>query len=364
MRRLGPVIASVLIAAGATGLGAEAVTTAMARPSTAALAQSSMECGARDARSTVTRFLAAFNRGDLRKLNVLVALGAGFDSYAVNGGPGQRVRRAASNRSTLIPYFAERHRRSERLVLMRFGVDRRSLGKASFWFELLRRADDLKPEALYVGKGAVGCNRRRAIAAWAMGPNGQPTLPAPQSYAETCRLVGSWCELEPSPGGLPPGLRRPLSLPAIGLGGTCPTTKGQRFDGQFGGVALGEGPVQPLIAGGGARTEQGVIVFRPYAARRRGWYRAKTLWFARPDYGGPVLIRGRQLDGTRAVILGEAPSLVDPQMGPGATLNGREGWREWPGGTWLRTPGCYAWQIDGTDFSQVIVFQAVFRPPD
>jgi hypothetical protein len=49
-------------------------------------------------------------------------------------------------------------------------------------------------------------------------------------------------------------------------------------------------------------------------------------------------------------------------MGSGPTLNGRDGWRQWPGGTWLRTPGCYAWQIDGTDFSDVIVFEADFRP--
>lgn len=56
MRRLGTVIACGLIAAGAIGLGAGTVT-AIARPSTATLEQSSIACSARDARSTVTASL-------------------------------------------------------------------------------------------------------------------------------------------------------------------------------------------------------------------------------------------------------------------------------------------------------------------
>jgi hypothetical protein len=37
------------------------------------------------------------------------------------------------------------------------------------------------------------------------------------------------------------------------------------------------------------------------------------------------------------------------------------GQREWPGATWIRTPGCYACQIDGLHFSYVIVFEAKFE---
>ena len=58
--------------------------------------------------------------------------------------------------------------------------------------------------------------------------------------------------------------------------------------------------------------------------------------------------------------MGEGPQLVDPQLGPGPPLNNKDGWREWPGGTSLHVPGCYGWQIDGTDFSYVIVFRATF----
>src|SRR5207245_3446782 len=108
--------------------------------------------------------------------------------------------------------------------------------------------------------------------------------------------------------------------------------------------------------------EGGVITFQPGRGKyRKRWRSVKTLWFSISGYQGPVLIRGRQLDGPHVTVFGEGvPAVIDPQFGPGPTLNGRDGWREWPGGTWLRHPGCYAWQIDGTGFSHVIVFKAVF----
>src|SRR5712691_1129694 len=327
-----------------------------------ALAAAPNECGARPARTAVTRFLSAFNSGDLTQLDRLIASSGAFGGYVVNGVPGGRVGKAARTRSTLIAYFSQRHRHGEQLLLTRFGFSGRSLGEARFWFELVRSADDLVPPELYPGKGVLSCAGLRRLVVWEMGPNSEPRLPAPQSYAETCRLVSSWCELEQSAGGIPDALRRPLALPSVEPGGVCPATGGHPFDnGQFAGTVLGDGPVQPLIPG--SQAARGILTFHPYAyVERRGWYSLKTLWFSDPSYRGPLLIRGRQLDGPHEIVLGEAPALVDPQLGPGATLNGMNGWREWPGGTWLRTPGCYAWQIDGTTFSHVIVFNAVFLP--
>jgi hypothetical protein len=321
-------------------------------------------CGAVKARSTVNQFVAAFNRGQPEKLGRLFARGnEGFQWYAVDADPGLRLNDAAKNRTTLLRYFAERHRHSERLVLQQFTYKGYSLGKAEFTFELVRGADDLTPEVAYGGKGAITCWGHGGISVWAMGPNSEPTLPAPQSYAETCQLV--WCTLDPTTGGVPDALRRPLDLPSVQPGDVCPATGGQHFEnGQFGGIALGHGPVQPLLApvtnADRTQAQQGVLVFRPM--ERPGWSAIKTLWFSSPDYQGPLYIRGRQLDGTHTPAFGESPSLVDPQIGPGATLNGIDGWRTWPGATWLRTPGCYAWQIDGTDFTEVIVFKAIFAP--
>lgn len=74
---------------------------------------------------------------------------------------------------------------------------------------------------------------------------------------------------------------------------------------------------------------------------------------------GPVLVRGRRLGADDRIAFGEEPSLTDPQLPPGPTIDGAHGWREWPGGTFLRSLGCYAWQVDGAGFSDVVVFEAV-----
>ena len=182
----------------------------------------------------------------------------------------------------------------------------------------------------------------------------------PTDYQQTCSTVTSWCQA--TTGQVPSSLRRPLALPRVAPGGACPVTHGARYaNGQFGGIALGEGPVQPLLVPNGDRgvsaALRGVLRFRP---GDDGWHQLKTLWFSTPGYQGPVLIRGRRLDGTNPVVFGEAPDLMDPQLPPGPTVNGRNGYREWPGATWLRSPGCYGWQVDGLGFTRVHVFQAVW----
>jgi len=188
-------------------------------------------------------------------------------------------------------------------------------------------------------------------------------LPTPQSYGETCSLVGSWCD-EPNPFAsrhIPAALRRPLHLPKVRPGGRCPASSGRRIDNdQFGGVALGRGPVRPLVtasAVSGGDLQHGVLPFGRVPGT--SWRVVKTLWFSEPRYRGPVLIRGRQLGGSAKLVFGEGPSLLDPQLPPGPTPNGTNGWREWPGGTYTRSFGCYAWQVDGTSFSSVIVFKAI-----
>jgi hypothetical protein len=346
-------------AAISTGLLLAAVIFATAHvQASASGARPQAGCAARAPRALVTDFLAAFNRGDLRRVDRLVAPGRTFRHYTVSGGPGQRVGTGARARSTLIDYLAERRGHSEQLLLTWFAVARRGPATATFQFDVVRSADDLALPTLYRGSGAVICAGGRRLVTWAMAPNAERIVPAPQTYADTCRLMSAWCEIQPTPGGIPEALRRPLVLPRVPPGAECPTTSGRLFEnGQFAGLALGEGPVQPLVTGGPAASP--VLSFR--AVGSRGWYDTKTLWFAWPEYRGPVFIRGRQLDGLRTVVLGESPRLVDPQLGPGDTVNGMNGWREWPGGTYLRTPGCYGWQVDGTNFSHVIVFKAVFR---
>lgn len=92
-----------------------------------------------------------------------------------------------------------------------------------------------------------------------------------------------------------------------------------------------------------------------------GWGGQKVLWFGAPSYTGPVLIRGVRLDGNSPVgfQLGDSPALPEMQFPPGPSENvSATGWRNWPSQTLLKAPGCYAWQIDGTTFSTVVVFKA------
>jgi hypothetical protein len=72
-----------------------------------------------------------------------------------------------------------------------------------------------------------------------------------------------------------------------------------------------------------------------------------------------VRIRGARIDAPGSIAFGEGPDQEELIFPPGPTVNGRDGWREAPGGTYVKAPGCYAWQVDGVGFSTIIVFRAV-----
>src|SRR6267378_6811531 len=125
------------------------------------------------------------------------------------------------------------------------------------------------------------------------------------SYRETCGLVASWCV--PVQGAVPKAIRRPLRLPHIPPGQACPRTGGTAIDnGQFRGIALGVGPVRPLVAADPQKVGRGVVPF----VRRDGWWAVKTLWFSTPAYRGPLLIRGRRLSDGTPIVFGERPTLI------------------------------------------------------
>jgi len=47
--------------------------------------------------------------------------------------------------------------------------------------------------------------------------------------------------------------------------------------------------------------------------------------------------------------------LQEPTAG---SVDEEPGWREWPSYTYVPAVGCFAYQVDGTSFSEVIVFEA------
>jgi hypothetical protein len=180
-------------------------------------------------------------------------------------------------------------------------------------------------------------------------------------------------------------LARPLHLPALGPRGRCPVSSGYTVNNPyFGGTALGSGSVRVLIANAGS-----ILRGRPElgTTEARGWYALQTLWFAMPGYDGPFIVRGGRLGkrgpidvqpGGTGLIPGSGPLVVpagptintyytnwrpghvrDPVTGRLVpTLRGY-GYRTVPGSTWVTSPGCYAWQVDGRGFSEVIVIDAL-----
>ncbi len=199
---------------------------------------------------------------------------------------------------------------------------------------------------------------RRSVSPPAGSSTAKPiSISSPSSYAATCRLVASWCGSR-AHGAIPPSLVRPLAFPPLDAA-NCPVDTGRSYTTEeFGGIAFGEGPVRPLVALAEKDARFALEGTFRFVASRHGWYVLKTLWFATPEYKGPILIRGRQLDGENPLAFGEGPQLLDPQLARGKTLNGGHGFRTWPGGTWVRAPGCYGWQVDGRNFSRTIVFRA------
>jgi hypothetical protein len=206
-----------------------------------------------------------------------------------------------------------------------------------------------------------GCSARRYLhrtsvtpvvetSAWSLGP-------PPRTYEEACRVESAVCGRQ-TEGQLPTGLVRKLHLPKMHPGEQCPSTSGQLVENsEFGGIVLGGGSVRLLIAQNLGAVTHGVAALGPSDTTR--WWGFKTLWIGEPDYKGPFLIRAEQLDGQGPIALldgAEKGVLVVP---PVETVNGGHGYRLAPEGSYVRGPGCYGFQVDGTTFSETLVVKTV-----
>lgn len=179
-------------------------------------------------------------------------------------------------------------------------------------------------------------------------------LVVPASYQEACADEASVCR-PGAAGPIPAVLKRPLHFPILKPGERCPATHGSQVNSPtFAGIALGNGPVRALIGMAG-NLRAGITDL----AHASPWLAFKTDWFSFPSYRGPFVIRAEPLGRSAPVAMGESPVVAPLVMPPGQSVNGSGGWRDAPGYTWVTAPGCYAWQVDGLSFSEVIVVQAV-----
>jgi hypothetical protein len=156
-------------------------------------------------------------------------------------------------------------------------------------------------------------------------------------------------------------LRRPLHLPHVAAGAACPIS---RVDTRvpwariniFGGSGIGAGPVYPGLGGSSG------LISATRDDQYPPWFGEKVFWYVLPSYRGPALIRGRRVDGRGTVrFAGARRAAAELRIGPYDSV----GWQGQPSGSrgiasgvLVLASGCYAFQIDGTTFSRVVVFNA------
>jgi hypothetical protein len=148
-------------------------------------------------------------------------------------------------------------------------------------------------------------------------------------------------------------LSRPLHFPAI-TEGRCPASRGHYVATPLArGVALGSGLVRVFINNAGdLRHGSAHLASTEFPE----WQALKTHFFTSPAYQGPFLVRAKRLDDPGPIALGATPAQAAPLVVPsGPAANGMAGWREFPYSTFVKAPGCYAWQVDGRTFSEIIV---------
>ena len=168
---------------------------------------------------------------------------------------------------------------------------------------------------------------------------------------------------------------RPFNAPVLGANGDCPSTQSHDLSPVVSG-AKGKGP--GFGFGPGPAYLSGIVMFYPGAFDNE-------IWLIEPTYLGPVLIRGRQVNGAQVISFQE-PTFF-PNQGfssagssppgqpvttvtiqgspipffqeldlPASTPADAVGlWRMFFARTHIEAPGCYAFQLDGLSFSLVIV---------
>ena len=146
---------------------------------------------------------------------------------------------------------------------------------------------------------------------------------------------------------------RPLHLPHLSPGKRCPISPSQTARWGTDGLQTltGRGPAY-LIGGG-------TISIALSARDSLGWYGQKTPWAIRRSYAGPILVRGARI-GRRGQVrfaYGYGDHLRELQWDAGADqgLPPDPRFRFLASGTLVRAAGCYAYQIDGTSFSEIVV---------
>ena len=210
----------------------------------------------------------------------------------------------------------------------------------------------------------AGCTGRQPPSAKPPATSAAAAVGSPAATTVLQRSGYAWCDEPgvgcPASGQVPRALRRPLRIPPKPSRGRCPRTTTTRRA-EWGELLLGPGPV---YAGSvNPAGPQKLTVLEGRGGPVRGWRGFKTRFVVYPSYAGPVLIRGRALGGPTPVRFAVGLDLTpwpELQLWPRGPKEAADHPRDLLGhATLVPRPGCYAWQVDGLDFTEVIVFQAI-----
>jgi hypothetical protein len=200
-----------------------------------------------------------------------------------------------------------------------------------------------------IGLAVLAALGALTIAGRLLDPAAQPPPAAPSSAPATSATVPVPLVTSPTrpPATFPKALARPLRLPSRRPDGSCPSTPPTRGRHIWGSdqqaVALGDGPVYPVLltkpGGGPDRT-------------------SSMYWVAPNPLGGVAIVRGHRLGRPRDPVRFQdegrdvaAVEVLDPAAA-GQADNGGSWWITFL----LRVGvGCYGLQIDGPGFSQIVV---------
>jgi hypothetical protein len=145
--------------------------------------------------------------------------------------------------------------------------------------------------------------------------------------------------------------RRPVRQPAC----TLTAQQGTLKRNGFGGVPAWGSPASPFMP---ERSLVAPVSYDSGAYARYGSF--KAMWAIDPRYVGPVLVRGRQLDGDDVLKFEKGePGFSDYTREHPTTELHESGGYVHPSVTRVQSLGCYAYQVDGIGFSYSIVFRAI-----
>jgi hypothetical protein len=163
--------------------------------------------------------------------------------------------------------------------------------------------------------------------------------------------------------------QRLLNLPKLKVNEPCPVSHGNQelvrgADYVFCSSCFwfGKGPVYLALSFQDQRNDEARFALTR-VPRDSNAYSAKTPWVARPDYTGPILVRGGRIDGSsreklRFWFSGHKPAEMLQLDAPPPERIDATHWSFWPTSMYVPRGGCYGLQIDTKDETDVVVFEA------